>query len=45
MQKGKGDAISVATVTGNTKALCNFTYGGIFGLFSALTHTGRGAGQ
>lgn len=38
MQKGKGDAISVAMATGNTKALCNFTYG-VFGLFSALTHT------
>lgn len=37
MQKGDA-AISVATATGNTKALCNFTYG-IFGLFPALTHT------
>lgn len=27
----------MATATGNTKALCNFTYG-IFGLFSALPH-------
>lgn len=38
VQKGKGDeAISVATAAGNSKALCNVTYG-IFGLFSALTH-------
>lgn len=38
MQKEKGDAeISVATVTGNSKALCNLAYC-IFGLFLALTH-------
>lgn len=37
MQKGKEDAaISVAVVTGNTKALCNLAYC-IFGLFLALT--------
>lgn len=43
MQKEKGDAaISVATVTGNAKALCNLAYC-IFGL-SALTHMlARGA--
>lgn len=39
MLKEKGDgAISEATATGNTKALCNFAYC-IFGLFLALTHT------
>lgn len=44
MQKGDA-AISVATATGNTKALCNFTYG-ISGLLSALTHTaGQGEEQ
>lgn len=38
MQQEKWDeAISVATETGNTKALCNLTYC-IFGLFLALTH-------